>query len=258
MPLSLTAFSDGVVIPATGATSPLARITSVQDYINYGIGTADIGTDWVDHKRIFKPDFYGSPAPKTRFESSVVHYDYVEQDRTQRLSFHADKIALDPNDGSTGWQWVPSLTRTIHVPSKSNGTTGSNVCRAHVAARCFVYEQGGDRDLIGAPGVPGDPGDIENTDAVAFQMALYVNSSRQEGTIRVGFCGGDGDQVGPYQFSRKEMSWSVQLADMLSAGQHTVGVKIRVYPMTFDVAVPLRHKHIWIDGRNFELDMWLK
>lgn len=266
--LSLSLFTTGSTIPSSGAGSVDDKLNDIEAYVNYGIGTAEVDTDFVDQSLIFKPDFYGGPAARTRFETAVMHYRYRTMSRTNMLIYHPDSVVYDVNDDGSGWQWVPYMSATFNVSDDGSSLVSGHhdTCRAIVYARCYAFETGGGSNIFLTMGSGPSPGTVESSSAIAFQMALFVNGTRCEGTLRNVYRGGGptplvAAQEGPWQFTRKELSWAVQIGDMLQSGINSIGIKFRIYPIdlgTSKTPTTFDAKNIQVQGRNFVVDSWFK
>ncbi len=268
MGLSLQLFADGDQIEASGSGSVDDKQTAVENFVNLGIGTGEVGTNFVNSKHIFKPDFYGQPAPRTVFESAVMHYRSTSMDRAKYTVWHPDYVVLDTNDSSSGWQWIPGMCATINVPTvDSDAGSGAETCRAMVYARCFTFESGGNV-LIWVDDGATTNNIIEEEDAIAYEIAFFLNDSMFASSLREMYLGGGGrphdattDPNGPFQWTKKDLGWVIQLADHLDAGINNLGFKIRVYPIGLGSNTDegeLHSKHIIVSGRNFILDTWMR
>ena len=85
MSLTLTTVVDGTLLTAAAVEDYIAKI---ERYGNEGVANADLDTaPWVNSVHIFKPEFYGSPSPRTQLVSGMAHYfrksDNLYQDDTQ-------------------------------------------------------------------------------------------------------------------------------------------------------------------------------
>ena len=72
MSLTLTTVVDGTLLTAAAVEDYIAKI---ERYGNEGVANADLDTaPWVNSVHIFKPEFYGSPSPRTQLVSGMAHY----------------------------------------------------------------------------------------------------------------------------------------------------------------------------------------
>jgi hypothetical protein len=226
--LSFTPFSDGNTVVASQVGTVIGDI---ENFVNVGIGTGELrSATFLRTHHIFKPDFYGAPAPRHRFETAETHYRLSGLDRTDRVTFHPD-LAVDTQIP------IPGMCATIKVPQE---------CRCSIYANCYVYEAGGNAD-----------GNLESSDQEIAQIALFLGTTQQAGTVRRLYPGqfkGD-DRV----WARKNFSWATHLTDTLSPGILNIAFKMRLDAKAASVIQDeTRAKHIYVRERSLVVDLFLR
>lgn len=259
MAVSLTSFSNGTVLDSSGTDSPEDRIDDVEDYVNFGVGTGDLASGRiVKAEHIFRPEFRGSPDPHARLETGEVHWRYTGDDFGDTTFFHGDKITYerdDTNPSVSSWRWIKGMAATVWIqPNQSN-----NVCRGEIEARCFAYDWGGQHGIYTA-GTGSTQGPIETSDVLVAQVGLFVNNSLQTGTIRSLYSSGEhdpGTSHEAFQFTKREMNWSVQFENTFSPGIYNIGFRIRIRSNNYRSITP-GLKHISIGSRNLVFEAWYR
>jgi len=168
MPVSLTKLTSGQVLSASDINSPCKRI---EEHMNGGLQTIDLGGSLIKPSKIRPGRFYGSPAPRAEFVSSDVHY---------RFTGGGTKAHRSWDDISKSWEPVPGLSATIHVAPK---TPGERV-KASVMANFFARERNGGGSTLGAS-------NRENKKFASFALFVIRGDSvahYEAGTKRELFC----------------------------------------------------------------------
>lgn len=235
MTLSFTPFADGDVVEASEVRS---KIGTIENFVNTGIGVGELqSTPFLRTRHLFKPDFYGSPAPRTRAVTAETHYRLDGMTRMDRAVFHPAIVDK--------WIAIRGMGATIKVQQE---------CRVSVYANCYVYEVGGH---CGS-------GSFESNDEEVARIALFVGTDEKAGTSRSIYPSttdtGGGSDV-QYPWARKNHSWATHLTDTLGAGIHNIGFKIYMYHRAaarVGDSDGTRAKHIFIRERSFVVDLFMR
>jgi hypothetical protein len=187
MGTSLTTISAATTADAADIKD---RIATIEGYLNGGIAVADLdATEWVDYTHIFKPDFYGSPAPRMEAVSRDEHYRYTDGARSNQAVFHSDMIVDKPIA-------IPGLCATIRNPYQTDK-------RCIFVASWYAYEAGGS--------------DTSSEGVEAGTFSVRKDGTAVAGTSRSLYNTGGYDPVGRKQFS-------AVTSFLLTPGTHNVGV----------------------------------
>ena len=233
MSLSLTPFSNGDVVNA-GAVR--AQMDTVENFVNTGISASDLQSSpaFVQTSHIFKPDFYGAPAPRSRHETAETHFRSGGYDRVDRVNFHPE-LSLN--------RWLPirDMYVTVKVP---------RTCRFTVRAHCFVYEAGGFGEEVDVEQEPGN--------AIAM-LGCFVGGTKAIGTDRFVYVGQLGGNHDLYDWTHKNHSWAFQHNTELSVGIINIGFRLKILPRAaIGGALGSKAKHIIVQERSLVLDMFLR
>jgi len=233
MPLALSTFTTGDTITVDGSTGIKTRLTTIEQWLNYGIVTADLpnASRHIKPFQIYKPNFYGAPAPRCEAISSDTHYRWNPDSDVDRSIHHMD-IHAGHLSNDHGWVVVKGMGARVKVPY----ATGT----ADVMCNFYTYETGGELDGTQAA-------NLETARCAEF--ALFVNGARRVGTLRPIFSGTDHANVAMY--SRKNHSAVFSMA--LTRGIYDISLRVRViYNGGGD------WKHIWVRGRSLVAEAhWL-
>jgi hypothetical protein len=232
MPISIPTLTQGT-LTASAVNSIFQKL---EDYINGGIDKTDIDTStkWCKERKIVRPEFYGSPAPKTLLTSSDLHVRYTGDNLYTFVM---------TNDITQDYVPIPGLSATIYADiNQDEGST----CLGIVNACWFCLE----KEAVGTSRNSGLDDNttnsrthlqVENDDALAATFALYVGETKQTGTERYLYWNYDG-------FAFKNHSVSAII--VLDRGMNDVSVRVKPAkngssPFTFyQIMIRERNMHI--------------
>ena len=212
MPILIPTLQQGTILTASAVNSIFQKL---EDFINGGIDSTDIDTStkWCKERKVVRPEFYGSPAPKTLLASSDLHVRYVGN------NLYTFVIT---NDIAQDYIAIPGLSATVYADLNQDE---SSTCVAIVNACFFCLEKeakSADRNsgLVHSTSAPTitNPDQIEHDDALAATFALYVNGSKVTGTERYLYWNYDG-------FAFKNHSISAMIT--LNRGMNDVSVRVK-------------------------------
>lgn len=235
MGLTLTTVVDGTDITAAAVEDYVAKI---ERYLNEGVASADLDTaPWVDSVHIFKPEFYGSPYPRTKLVSGMAHH-YRKTDSIYTVA------AFDYRLGRESFVHVPGLQATLKIPD--------NNTRVNVTASFAAFEWGGS-DTV-------DEGSTLVPSSVVANFHLYQDETQLAHTGRRIYPSGatpttDAETVLGALVARKQICMSDSLS--FNAGTRTCGVRVRVRLPTVSGAMA-DWKHVFVLQRNFVVDYHLR
>tara|TARA_R100001163_G_scaffold62015_1_gene52436 strand:+ start:3261 stop:4100 length:840 start_codon:yes stop_codon:yes gene_type:complete len=245
------------------------RFGELENWVNGSINEEDLKTDpWVDSRHVFKPEFYGSPAPRVEAVSGDTHYRYRPHNIESRYYRHEqggwyreDKIGAPPNLGlyddaipqADGlFTPVEGLSGSIHLDSRSLVTVNAN---------WFSMESGGDTGYSKR-----EDKNVALDDRCAMFMLQYQspdsgNTDRKSvfSTRRVLYATSDTG----YKFRRQ--NFSLTWMQELNPGTHHIWVGVMYllknisgngyFALEDDDGTKEGHrvKHIYVDPRNFVL-----
>ena len=125
MPLSLTTYADADTVDASDIRS---KLDDIEDFVNEEIVVGDLkATTWVQSTHIFKPEFYGSPAPRTHAVSGHTHYRNTPHGTADQAHFHPG---------------ISSSTTAIHGACATLKIPRDNT-KVSILASMWVFEAGG-------------------------------------------------------------------------------------------------------------------
>jgi hypothetical protein len=237
VPLVLTTVTNGTVIDATAVQG---YIDQIEYYLNEGIDNADLdGSPWVDSVHVLKPEFYGSPSPRTVLASGMTQYYAKSDSLYTAASFHY-KLGRD------GALAIPGLQATIKIPQ--------NDTRVKVLASFAAYEWGGSQVA--------DEGGTLAPSYVVAAFHLYQDGVQFAHTGRRLYQSGetpgtDDTSLLGGMVARKQICMADYVE--LDRGTHDIGVRVRVYepPVPPSTSV-IDWKHVFIVQRNFVVDYHLR
>lgn len=230
MGISLTTFTDGTTVSASAIRD---IIQTIEDYVNTGITQSDLGSPgaWVDYSHVYKPDFYGSPSPRTEFQSGDVYYRFAAEGRDNYAIFHADP-AVDV------WLPVQGLCATVrHPPGASSDFL--------VMASFWAFT------VAGSTGGPVTDSFMQRS----ARFALFLNDIQIPGTTReiyaiptdIATASPGPDTL----FGRANISLVGKT--FLTSPTVNVGVKIKLDAVT-DTGGEPDWKHTFVAARSFVVD----
>lgn len=235
MGLTLTTVVDGTPITAAAVEDYIAKI---ERYLNEGVASADLDTAaWVDSVHIFKPEFYGSPYPRTKLVSGMAHY-YRKTDSIYTAA------AFNYELGRESYVHVPGLQATLKIPEDNT--------RVNVNASFAAFEWGGS-DTV-------DEGATLAPSSVVSKLYLYQDETQLAHTGRRLYPSGatpttDAETVLGALVARKQICMSDSLS--FNAGTRTCGVRVAVQLPTKAGAMA-DWKHVFVLQRNFVVDYHLR
>lgn len=228
MGLSLGTFTTGTAISASDLN---ARVVSVEDFLNEGIVQGDLDSAaWVATRHLYKPEFYGAPAPRCHAVSGDVHWRMAPHHGgyTDLVVFHPEVVVGE-------WLPVPGLCARIHIDSNAADVSMDIVATFHA-----TEEYG-----VGAG--------VESN--LAADFALFLDGAAIVATVteREIFNNGDalGERMGQQDKSHV-ITWT-KLEGTLTAGVHHLGVRIRPSSGNQELV-----KHIIVRGRSLLVDLHYK
>lgn len=223
MPLTISNFVGGATIVASEL---LDKQNQVEEFINGGIEATDLRTSpaWVDSKLIVKPEFYGSPAPRTHGTTFDCHHRRTTNALTETALFYED-ITTDE------YLSIPGLGASFHLPQEAH---------CQIYATFYVFgTQGGSY-----------PSDLEHW--VACNFRLFVNEDGKSSTTRSHYASASGSE---FQ-SRKQHSIAHAVNGTLARGNHSVSVRIK---MNKNSATATRNwEKIYVGARNLVVHLSYK
>jgi hypothetical protein len=215
MGLAMPPFVAGNTVLASDVGS---RVEDVETFINEGIAQPDIQTAaWVKMQHVFKPEFYGSPAPRCHAVSADTHYRYRSFDVQSRSMHHIETFG-------GGFVNIPGLCATVKIPE-------DNV-PVDVMAAWYAWQFGG----LGST----------QEDEQCAEFRLFVDGSAVIATRSALYTNNAANQI----YARKQMSIATQL--FLNKGIHHVGIRINVFEPTSTQKKDWFH--IFIDPRTLVID----
>jgi len=245
------------------------RFRALEHWINGGIKSDDLKDDeaWVESRHIFKPEFYGSPAPRVEAVSGDTHYRYRPFNVESRYYRHEqggwykhDEISSDPDllledaavKTATGlFTPVEGMAASIHLDEPSLVT---------VTANWYAWDSGGDTGYVYQRYK-----NLALDDRVAMFRLFYQSPDSDDddikediATTRALYCRSDTG----YFFRRQ--NFSTTWMNVLDAGTHHVWIGMLYILLDVsgtgyldkggEYGTGHRVKHIYVDGRNFVLD----
>jgi hypothetical protein len=195
MPLSIPQFNTGDKINASDVKDRLQRLES---FLNGKITSSDLQSTlaWVDSDLIVRPEFYASPAPRMQGTTADVHHRRVSNNLVDSVIFFEEL--------SNDYIPIPGLSASFHVADS-----------AQLSVLCsFMTFEIGASDV--ASSVTGE------TNKVA-RLRLFVDGTGIRSTQRIVFANNDGRK-----YSRKQHSICYHHTAALSAGNHSVSVRMKV------------------------------
>ena len=234
MPISILPLASGT-LTASAVNSIFQKL---EDFINGGINKTDIDTStkWCKERKIVRPEFYGSPAPKTLLTSSDLHVRYVGNNLYTFVMTNATTQDYVP---------IPGLSATIYADLNQDE---SSTCLGIVNACFFCLE----KEALGTNRNSGlDDGSnnnlthlqVETDDALAATFALFVNGSKVTGTERYLYWNYDG-------FAFKNHSISAMIT--LNRGMNDVSIRVKP---AVDGSSPFYFYQIMIRERNMHIEV---
>ena len=242
MPISIPTLTSGT-LTANAVNSIFQKL---EDYLNGGIDSTDFDTSskWCKERKIVRPEFYGSPAPKTLLVSSDLHVRYVGNNLYTYVV---------TNDITQDYVAIPGLSATVYADLNQD-EIGSCVGIVNACFFCLEKEAvGGSTSastrnsvLAGASGMTSPTRDkVEHSNVLAATFALYVNDTKVTGTERYLYWNYDG-------FAFKNHSISAMIT--LNRGMNNISVRVKPEP---DVTSPTAYNfyQIMIRERNIHLEV---
>ncbi len=223
MPPSLSLFTNGQIINAAHMNERVAEIAA---WINYGIDPAQdfAAGRFIETRHLYGLEFYGAPAPRVEGIISDTHYRRVGGESSQRSLHHDNLYAATPSN-TIGWGYVKGMAATFKV-LKDNTPID-------IFASLYGYESGG--------------GGASAESGLCGEYALFVDSSRQEGTLRelyYAVSSGNLDRIA-------HKNAGIVYTTTLDRGVHSIGIGARVLKDTVgDV-----WKHINTLNRTFLVEV---
>jgi len=269
LPSSWSRFHPGDTFTADAITE---RFRGLETWVNGNVQQTDLKeTPWVDSRHIFKPEFYGSPAPRIEAVSGDTHYrerpynmesryyrheqggwykmDKKNEDGTYSVRFDPridlqDASVKDPKGLFTP---VEGLATSIHLPVRSLVT---------VTASWYAHESGGDS---------GESKQKNKNHALDDRCALFrlfhqspdssdTDITQVGSTSRILYVRSDSG----YNFRRQ--NFSTTFTREFGAGNHHIWIGILYFlkDISGDGYLQLgsdgrghRWKHVYVDARNF-------
>jgi len=274
MPVNPSIFKDVAPSDTIEAEDVRDRINELQRFVNGQIEDSDFPvTDKgrvpvVKTSHIFKPEFFGSPSPSVNGVSSDTIYRRRSGNKLDRYYRHegigsGETNSTIYNDSDhTAWQPIEGMSSTVYVHEKSS--TERPFCL--VMGNFYAFESGGDvgtprgtirrlgRSTAKGSAEESKSGYVRCTQASRFVavFALFIDKMDgngpqiQKSTRRVIY----GTGGGRYRCRRMNHSFCDSLE--LSEGENKIS-----YRCWYRLRKPddKRAKHLYIDARNFVVDV---
>ena len=170
MPVVITTLATGESLTASRMNGIFKQ---VQDYLNGNIDAQDITANTqITEREIVKPEFYGSPAPRTLLATADVHY------RTE-LDFTRSQIYT--NHISSEFVSIPGLSCTFYCDQGSRKAIVNSTFSAR--ERLLFHKTGGSgaskRETLSSSNMNEV---FEVQGLIAAEFALFVNDVQIDGT----------------------------------------------------------------------------
>jgi len=255
------------------------RFIDLQKFLNGGILKADLKpatTDadaWVTTDLIFKPEFFDMPAPRVEGVSSDTHYRYRSHNKLDRYYRHeglgstTDKVfGTYEGDGDSDyasrkfdeqvWEPIEGMAATVYVP-------GDVSLSAVVLGTAYAFESGGQVTSKDVPSRTAGTWLAETANAQGYENQKYLGQVFVETMLWVDTDDGAGPQGrrqtqrriyprsgGSYNFRRAQVSFldTVTLTPGVNKISYRAWYRLKGGGQT-------SHKHCYIDGRNFIVDL---
>lgn len=275
MPVSPTIWADFVAGDPVTAQSFRDRFIELQKFLNGGIRTADLkpattnAEAWVTTDLIFKPEFFDLPAPRVEGVSSDTHYRYRSHNKLDRYFRHeqlgctTDKeFGKYEGDGNAAkfddavWEPIEGMAATVHVDGEANLT-------AIVMGTAYGFESGGTVDNKNVPSRSHVDWTPQKANAQGYSNQEYLDQVFVETMLWVDIDDGNGPQPrrqtqrriyprsgGSYNFRKVQVSFvdTVTLTPGVNKISYRAWYRLKGGKQT-------SHKHCYIDGRNFIVDL---
>lgn len=265
-------FTSGTTVTAQSFRD---RFIEFQKFINGRILKTDLKTDeaWVTSDLIFKPEFYDAPAPRVEGVSSDTHYRYRTHNKLDRYFRHEqlgctedETFGTYPGDSSdyyeknkfdaNVWQPVEGMSTTVHVDGGSNMNA---ICMGTL----YAFESGGEVDDKNVPSRDVGTWSIQDASSQGYENQVYLEQVFVEFMLWVDTMDGPGPQArrhtqrriyprggASYDFRKQQVSFVDTL--VLTPGVNKVSYRAWY---RLKGGKQTSHKHCYIDGRNFIVDL---
>lgn len=239
MPVVLTTIPSGAIIDADTLRT---LVLDVETYVNEAIASTDRGSTWLTSNHVYRPDFYGSPDPRTTLVSGEHQFRSRGIADPERAFFSAF-LGAGPFP-------VPGLNVTAEIPETLN--VGSVYYRAILQASFYAYEWGGSDDNMDES--------LANNQACTFKVA--VNGVTQDTFASLPIWKGSQTETRYISafYPRKQCSavWaSAGLGADLRVGVNDIGIVVDVEPVR-PAGATLICKHIIVQQGNVNFRHWIR
>lgn len=219
MGLSMPTFTDGTAIAASALRD---RGDDVEEFLNRGIVSGDLKTSskWVDRLLIYKPEFYGSPAPRAECVSGDVHYRFRDDVLQEAAVYHGEQVV---------GTWIP-----IHGLSVTVRNPWTVSVRCTISASLYAFTIFGSTSYV--------PWGQKSAD-----FALFLDQFQQTGTTRGLYVANGKSGL----FGRENIG--IVGMPTVPTGTHNISVKINLQATTYTGTAP-NWKHTFVVPRSINVD----
>tara|TARA_R110002051_G_scaffold324958_1_gene424778 strand:- start:152 stop:994 length:843 start_codon:yes stop_codon:yes gene_type:complete len=277
MPVDPSVWADFVSGTTVTAESFRSRFIELQKFINGRILKTDLVEEgWVSSDILFKPEFYGAPAPRVEGLSSDTHYRYRTHNKLDRYFRHeqlgcsVDKEpGVYPGDSDAAysaskfdpavWQPVEGMAATVYVDGASN-------MNAMCMGTLYALESGGEVADLNVPGrddASPTGWTAEKRTKQGYKNQKYLSQVFVEFMLFVDTMDGSGPQARRqtqrriYPRSGASYNFRKQQVSFVDTLELTPGVNKVSYRAWYRLKSggQASHKHCYVDGRNFIVDL---
>tara|TARA_R100001079_G_C4411054_1_gene135543 strand:- start:43 stop:882 length:840 start_codon:yes stop_codon:yes gene_type:complete len=279
MPIDTSIFKDVSPSETIEANDLRDRVNELQRFVNGQIESTDLKVDSSGNKsqiiktsHIFKPEFFGSPSPQIIGVSSDTIFRRRSGNKLSRYYRHegigssiTDSQTFNDDD-YTAWQPIEGMSSTVYVHEQSSNSRP--FCM--VMGNMYVFESGG---KVGEPrgvlrrAIDDDFNDGKRRESLSgftrcreasrfvAVFALFVDKMDGNGpqpdlsTRRVIYGTGGG------RYRCRRMNHSFASSVDLSLGENKISYRCWYRLRTTDNQ---KAKHVYIDARNFVVDVLYK
>lgn len=231
MPVAITTLATGEALTAARLNGIFEE---VQNYLNGNIEASDISsTANITEREIVKPEFYGSPAPRTLLATSDVHY---------RRELDYTRTQIYTNQMSTGFVPIPGMSASFYSEKACKG-----IITATFQAKERLLHPGSAADRLDATAALNTL--MERQAYAAAEFKAFVNGSAVKGTKRVIYSSQKVPATATEDLAVKNLSICCMVD--LDAGLNDVSIRVKPSPdgsgagdEFFHIYVAFRQMHV--------------
>tara|TARA_R110000824_G_scaffold17134_1_gene69973 strand:+ start:4749 stop:5537 length:789 start_codon:yes stop_codon:yes gene_type:complete len=262
MPIDATIWTDFVSTVTLHAVHIKERFKELQRFVNGGIKSSDMkkSEPWVEAQHIFKPEFYASPSPRFEAVSGDVYHKHRAHNKMNRYYRHEHSgSSIQPGGSYEGagsnpevWHPIEGMSSTIHVTEDS--------VVAMVMGTFYAWESGG---------VIGGQSHDESADLTSkkgYVAATITGRHCAEFMLWVDTDDGTGPQKmattqrriyprGGGRYNCRKMQHSFAELVTLTRGVNKISYRSWYRQFAEDDKTA---RHVYVDGRNFIVDVHYK